>query len=1034
MAKNNKTIDLKGIGQGSFSKTIESFFLYFTFIFVAMFAHPKITYEFSTSKYLFLIIFFTISMTLFLFRKFKKREQQLYFSWAHFGWFLFGIAAVVSTFTVLRENPLYFPFSFEIGIYTFLTFFMVLYFSNFLETKRDITYFLLFVMISGTMVSIEALMNYYTGQSFFLGSYGSGGKMSIKATIGNPNFVSDFLATLLPITIYFVLSYDFGWTPKKEKPGFEFFWPIIIIKILGIINFAVFYFLVLVIGTRSVILSLMISVVVFALAWIYYKRMRRKKEIVDNYKKIEGYSIKVANMLKKINFIFMIVIIFIALLLPILLSNPNNPLAPGTDVASRTSSIFDERGFQTTGGKVRLLAWQASIYQFKDYPLIGNGIGTYMHKAITYMGEATQDNPEYIDAWSNFKRTHNDYFQVLGEMGLFGFLAMAVTLVLLIIMFFLILGDQKNPDDAILLILLATGFTVTLGHSFTEFPLHLLPNQLWALAMAGLGFGRYFNKKKRLAFNLNLKGWRMPALIAIVIVVGITSGWLKLNSVKAEALFKEGNGYYSSFSQIERQESELKNQKTQVNQMFEQLENREGQYAILEPDIYMQQKIAEMGNIANQFSEQELQVRLMNELSKDIQEEEQKLNNYIKQINDNLNYLTSERMNRYDKALSDFLSSLDSLGCYGKSMFYISLMMVRPERKQILYNELNNSSDKMETITNHFTQPDDSMRHIQQQYLDFPLEDDVQVLKQLLNEGYTSSVNELLNLVNISLWYDIQMYQAGIDYFETSFLCFNEKNSYRIMGKFNYNLSVMLKNLSSRYVELINQDPSLKETLMPLVTLHRAQSDKAINDMKKWYDQAIFILPGNWQAFPDWESIYSEYIDLLLKSGTVTDVYPKVKEIAQKRVWASEQMHDVQRTGVPDDIASVYSQIAQAFLENKLYQETIYVLDDGLNMLSTAYEWSIDDIVNNPYLTDSEKQRYQNFISTVESLVEKRATFLDQVTSVYRYAKEQGEFEEKWLDDWKYNQFTGETWEEANYEDIQKKVEEAKANRPIIIE
>jgi hypothetical protein len=59
---------------------------------------------------------------------------------------------------------------------------------------------------------------------------------------------------------------------------------------------------------------------------------------------------------------------------------------------------------------------------------------------------------------------------------------------------------------------------------------------------------------------------------------------------------------------------------------------------------------------------------------------------------------------------------------------------------------------------------------------------------------------------------------------------------------------------------------------------------------------------------------------------------------------------------------------------------------------------------------------------------------LDQVTSVYRYAQNQGEFEEKWLDDWKYNQFTGETWEEANYEDIQKKVEEAKANRPIIIE
>src|SRR6056297_926219 len=693
VTKNNKTIDLKGIGRGSFSKTIESFFLYFTFIFVAMFAQPKITYEFSTSKYLFLIIFFTISMTLFLFRKWRNKERQLYFSWAHFGWFLFGIAAVVSTFTVLRENPLYFQFSFEICIYAFLTFFMVLYFSNFLETKRDITYFLLFVMISGTMVSIEALMNYYTGQSFFLGSYGSGGKMSIKANIGNPNFVSDFLATLMPITIYFVLSYDFGWTPKNDKPGFEFFAPIMIIKVLGIINFAVFYFLVLVIGTRSVILSLMVSVVVFAIAWFYYKWTRRKKETIDNFKKLEGYSKKVANVLKKTNFIFIIAIIFIALLLPILLSNPDNPLAPGTNVASRTSSIFDERGFQTTGGKARILAWKASIYQFKDYPLIGNGIGTYMHKAVTYMGDAVKDDPEYIDSWSNFKRTHNDYFQVLGEMCLFGFISMIVTLILLIIMFFLILADQRNPDDAILLILLATGFTVTLGHSFTEFPLHLLPNQLWALAVTGLGFGKYFNSKKRLAFNLSLKGWRMPALIAIVIIVGITSGWLKLNSVKAEALFKEGNGYYSSFSQIEHQENELKTQKNQVNQMFEQLENREGQYAIFEPNTFARQKIAEMGSIANQFSEQELQVRLMNELTNEMEEERQKLNNYIKQINDNLSYLATERMKRYNRALNNFLISLDSQGCYGKSLFYISLMMVRPERKQLLYNELNTSDN-----------------------------------------------------------------------------------------------------------------------------------------------------------------------------------------------------------------------------------------------------------------------------------------------------------------------------------------------------
>ncbi len=1031
--KNDRAINRGGIKGGSFLKTFESLFLYFTFIFIAMFAHPQITYEFSTSKYFFLIIFFTLSMTLFLLRKLRDKETELYFSWAHFGWFLFGIAALVSTFSVLRENPLYFSFSFEIGIYAFLTFFMVLYFSNFLDTKRAITYFLLFVMISGTMVSIEALMNFYTGQSFFLGSYGSGGKMSIKATIGNPNFVSDFLASLLPITVYFVLSYDFGWTPKKEKPGVEFFVPIMIIKILGLVNFAVFYFIVLIIGTRSVILSLMVGVVVFIVAWLYYKWKRKKADNIDNYKKMEGYSVKVADLLKKTNTVFIIAIIFIGLLLPILLSNPDNALAPGTNIASRTSSIFDERGFQTTGGKARVLAWKASIYQFKDYPFIGNGIGTYMLRAVDYMGEVMQDSPEYLDGWSNFKRTHNDYLQILGEMGLFGFLSMAFTLILLIIMFFQMLGDQNNPDDAILLILLAVAFTEILGHSFTEFPLHLLPNQLWALAMVGLGFGKYFNRKKRFAFKLSLKGWRLPSLMLLVIVVGVTSGWLKLNSVMAEATFKEGNGYYSSLSQIESQQNTLRKQKSEVNQMFEHLENRTGQYAAFETQTYMRQKVAEMGNIVKQFSEQELQVRLMNELANDLKEEEQKINNYLSQINTNLDYLSKEGMNRYNKALNDFLGSLDSSGCYGKSMFYLSLMMVRPERKTSLYNELNADEDKMETITRHFTQADETMRHIQERYLDFPLSEDVKTIKTLLDKGYSSSINELLNMVNISLWYDIQMYQTGIDYFETAFLCFNEKNAYRILGKFHYNLSAMLRNLNAKYVELINKDASLKELLMPLLTLHSQQSEQAIEDMKQWYDGAIYKLPANWQLFPDWEGIYAEYIDLLLKSGNVTDVYPKVKEVSQKRVWASENMHKVQRTGVPDDIASVYSQMAQAFLENLLYEEALFVLDDGLTMLANAYEWGIDDLKNNPYLTDSEKKRYQAFIAVVESLVEKRAIFLDQVTNVYGYAKERGEFEEKWLEDWKYNQFTHEKWENANYEDIMKRVSEAKKNPPIVI-
>ncbi len=1029
MGTNRKPITLGD--KSSFLKMFESLFLYFTFIFIAMFAHPKLTYEFSTSKYFFLIIFFTVSMTLYLIRKIRDKDAYIYFTWAHLGWFLFGIAAVLSTFNVLKENPLYFSFSFEIGIYAFLTGFMVLYFSNFLEEKRAVTYFLLAVMTAGTMVAIEALYNYYTGQSFFLGAYGNGGKMSIKATIGNPNFVSDFLGSLLPITAYFALSYDFGWKPKDKKQSMKLFIPVAVIKTIGLINFAIFYFLVLVIGTRAVILSLGIGAVVFVIAWLYYKNVRKKEGVVNNYEEIKSYSPKLANTLKMTNRIFLIVLLVIALSLPIILSNPKNPLAKGTNVAERTSSIFDARGFQTTGGKARVFAWKASVYQFKDYPIIGNGIGTYMLRAVDYMGDVVHDEPQYVDGWSNFKRTHNDYFQVLGEMGLLGILSVVITLVILIIMFFKMLKDQENPDDAILLIMLAVAFTEILGHSFTEFPLHLLPNQLWALAIAGLGFGRYFNKKRRFEIKLNMGKVGILVLMFVVIGVGIMAGTLKFKSMMAEAFFKNGNGYYSSLGQVESQINQLNQQKTQVEQMEEMLASRTGQYAVLEPNTYIARKKAEMGSMVNNINDAQLRVNLLNELEKEIKGEEAKIASYYQQIDDNLAYLSTERFTRYQRGLSDFLASLDYSHCYGKSMFYMSLMMIRPERKELMYNELNSSSNALETLRKQFTQKSDEMRYIQDKYLEFPLKDDLAVIEQLVAQG--NDLSELLSRVDLSLWYDIQRYQSGIDYFESSFQCFNEKNSYKILGNFNYNYSVMLKNLANRYRQIINQDPTLADQFNPLIELHQNQAMVALGDFKKWYDTAIYKLPANWNLFPDWEGIYSEYIDLLLKSDSVLVVYPKVKEVAEKRVWASEQMHNVQRPGVPDDIESVYAQIAQAFLEKNLYQESIYVLDDGLKLLKVAYDWCVEDLKTNTYLTDDERKRYQSFVSNYESLVQKRAQFMDQIVNVYTYANNNGDFDSKWLDDWKLNQFTGERWDDANFDEIMTIIQEAKDNPPVDI-
>ena len=109
------------------------------------------------------------------------------------------------------------------------------------------------------------------------------------------------------------------------------------------------------------------------------------------------------------------------------------------------------------------------------------------------------------------------------------------------------------------------------------------------------------------------------------------------------------------------------------------------------------------------------------------------------------------------------------------------------------------------------------------------------------------------------------------------------------------------------------------------------------------------------------------------------------------------------------------------------------MLDDGLKLLKSAYDWSIDDLKNNAYLTDEERNRYQTFVSNYESLIQKRAQFMEQIVNVYTYANNSGEFDTKWLDDWKLNQFTGERWDAANFEEIMKIIIEAKENPPVVI-
>jgi len=995
-------------------KYLEIAFLCFTFLFVALFAHPFLTYEFSTPKYFFLIVYISIGMVFYLLRQWRRKEPALYIGLPQVGWFCFGITALLSTLTVLFNNPVYFQFSFEIGIYAFLTVFIVLYFSNLLETKRQVSFFLFFVLITGFIVSIEALYNYYTGHSFFLGFYGSG-KMGMKATIGNVNFVSDFLGSLLPLSFYFLLSTRGSWNLTGKPSIAQTLW-MAMVKAFGGVTFFLSYLVVLLSGTRAVILSLIIGAAVFVLTYGWYVWTRRKE------------TEKGPKAPRMVNALLAALAILILIAVPFILESENNILRTTVDVGERTASIFDPRGFQTTGGKARVLAWKASVLQWEDNPIIGAGIGTYMRDSIQYMGEAIQQNPEYVDSWSNFKRTHNDYFQVLGEMGLFGILAVAFTLLAMIWLFFRMLVRMKDRDDALLLILLAVSFVEILGHSFTEFPLHLLPNQLWALAIGGIGFGSYLNRETVLAWRRPLsKRWILAGILAVA-VVGVLAGTFKYRSMMADAYFKEGNGLYSSLSQIDGYRNQHATELQKAKDASRALEERTGAYERLATETYLAQVTPLIRSAAGgNASEEEIQLRALEELSKEFAKEKARLNDFYIRYEDNQSKLNQRAAELYVSSRDRLSQSLDLAPFYGRNHYYLAALMIRPERKSILLQQKANAKDPVDVWRAYFTELTEVRKHIAPEYRLFPLEKDFVWLQTKVKEGVPLESMEAL--VGINNWYDIQSYRDALSFFHTSFIGFDEKNTYRQMGKSYYTLYAMLRNQVVAYAQLAREHPEWEKDLKALMVSHQEEALLAFEAFKRAYDRAIYLLPGNWQMFPEWESIYSEYISLLLKAQPVQSVYPQIRDIANLRAQACEWMHRVQRIGIPDDIAVFYAQLTQAFLDSKMYQETLYVIDEGLNTLTKAYQWNKEDLESNAYLTEENKNRIRGFLSAYENLLKNRSLFIDQVLEVYAAAQKNGTFDQLWLEDWKEHQFIDRKWPDATYEVIVALLKRAKAER-----
>lgn len=982
----------------------EEYMLYFITLFIPIVTIGPITYEYSTQKY----AFFTILIFILFFAvilEFRRQKQiNINIPLPALGWGLFTVATALSLISVMIENMPYLRFSAMWVLYFAMTFLFVIYLVNRIKSKRIMINILGMLLISAAFIVFDSFLNFYAGWDIWLGHIGAPYlRDNVRATIGNPDFVPDYLGVLLFVAIYFITSKKLGFDTSKNKD--KVYRRLVIIKTLATIEAIAMVAVIIFSQTRGVFIAIPLALVFFALLYTYYQNFKVKKEATAS-KVVD----EIGRKSQKLSIILLIVFVVSAFVEIFLYSIPG-PF--NGDTFSVTGRVTSSTTALSNGGTAqqRFLAWWASFYQWKDHPVIGQGLGTYRIDFIHYLGVSIEHHPNLIIAWNNFMKAHNDYIQLLGETGIVGILTLAFALGALL-WFVLRVIKKKDSDDALLMMLMATGSMVTLITSMYSFAEHLMPDSMTLTILLALLVSDYFNEDGDLTWKVVLNKAKFAAAgVASLIVSGAIMIMMNMYFF-SEVYFLYGNTNYQYISAYQNAASQANNQLGTVQTDLNNLKSYSGSYAYLNPTTYVQSKLQQLLASNPNLSQTQASLQLESQRQQEYNSIMSQLNSNLQNVKNAITQFNTYETSSYNGAKYDFLHSVEWDNTYGTSEFYLGLLSTFPQRDQEIINELNkalssgSTSSQLSVLKDLFYGKNDITEYIHPNFKHLNYKGDYDLIASMVNSGIP--LVDLWNTLNINQLVQMQMYQDGIDYLKTSLKSFAEKNSYRLIGQFSALLTSMNRSQASIYQNAISKYPKFKAQFEALIKQHDQLSQEAFVQMENWYDQLIFILPGGWNRYTGWNQIYSEYINNILQNAPLdATTYAKIKEIAGKYIWIGYYM---QKTywAIPLNTMDIFTSLAQDLINKHMYSEALVTVDDTLSIFKPAYEWNVADLNRNKGDATIYKEA-QNFITQYQQLQTKRVQFLSQLKAVYDYAftnPTQQATAQAYVNNWNDNIFT----------------------------
>jgi O-antigen ligase len=368
--------------------------------------------------------------------------------------------------------------------------------ANVVKRESDVSLVLFSLLVSASVASLYGLLQYL---GILRGPFGATGLSQMISTVGNRNYLGEFLATLLFPSALLVFR-------LRSRP----------LRALAIVLIAFSFGTALLVHQTSVVVALVVTLVAFLVALALFRPiqplLRNKRWLLA---------------------------LLVLLVLTFLIESPSGPLNSVVGLSADGTSWFS-RFWEQNSGRTRSWDWWVGWEMFKDHPIVGAGLGNYKLDFLPYKAQflASPQGESYQFYIPRAAQAHNEYVQVAAETGIVGVIALLALLAAIPISFWKRL--RANPDEGsrLDLVLIGCGVVSFLVVALVGFPAHLPTSALALVTLLGLAFSEAYGSKAEVAVHLRGRGAR--GLAAGVILVGIVVSVVALRDFSADVLLGKG--------------------------------------------------------------------------------------------------------------------------------------------------------------------------------------------------------------------------------------------------------------------------------------------------------------------------------------------------------------------------------------------------------------------------------------------------------------------------------------------------------------